>query len=186
MSSSATDSGDSEPPSVQKTGYQAVLGSRSVPSQSPAHSASGLCSSLCLSTTHTTTVTTPCTHYTPTYIHTRTPPVVPTPPTCTMDTGQLSQDLSQETYEGLLVSRMANLTRDTLQLPPLRKKVQGPFRAPEEVLRQRYKPLQPTLRVATAYDSVEAARHELRQEEWRGRVVEERWVGCWVRSGGGG
>ena len=190
MSSSATDSGDSEPPSVQKTGYQAVLGSRSVPSQSPAHSASGLCSSHCLSTTHTTTVTTPCTQHTPmyvcTYVHTHTPTGISTPPTCTMDTRQLSQDLSQETYEGLLVSRMANLTRDTLQLPPLRKKVQGPFRAPEEVLRQRYKPLQPTLRVATAYDSVEAARHELRQEEWRGRVVEERWVGCWVRSGGGG
>ena len=94
----------------------------------------------------------------------------------------LIQDVSQETYEGLLVSRMGNLTRDTLQLPPLRKKVQGPFRAPEEVLRQRYKPLQPSLRVMTAYDSVETARQELRQEEWRGRVVEERWVG-W--KGGG-
>ena len=99
------------------------------------------------------------------------------------NTYPLTQDVSQETYDGLLVSRMGNLTRDTLQLPPLRKKVQGPFRAPEEVLRQRYKPLQPSLRVMTAYDSVETARQELRQEEWRGRVVEERWVG-W--KGGGG
>ena len=98
------------------------------------------------------------------------------------NTYPLTQDVSQETYDGLLVSRMGNLTRDTLQLPPLRKKVQGPFRAPEEVLRQRYKPLQPSLRVMTAYDSVETARQELRQEEWRGRVVEERWVG-W--KGGG-
>ena len=94
----------------------------------------------------------------------------------------LTQDVSQETYDGLLVSRMGNLTRETLHLPPLRKKVQGPFRAPEEVLRQRYKPLQPSLRVMTAYDSVETARQELRQEEWRGRVVEERWVG-WKEGG---
>lgn len=89
-------------------------------------------------------------------------------------TYQHTQDISQETYDGLMVSGAGNLTRDTLQLPPIKKKVQGPFRSPGEVLRQRYKPLQPTLRVATAYHSVEAARHELRQEEWRGRVVEER------------
>ena len=35
---------------------------------------------------------------------------------------------------------------------------QGPFKKPEEVIRQKFRPLQPTLRVATAYDSVETAR----------------------------
>ena len=37
--------------------------------------------------------------------------------------------------------------------------LQGPFKKPEEVIRQKFRPLQPTLRVATAYDSVEAARY---------------------------
>ena len=50
---------------------------------------------------------------------------------------------------------------DGVKLPPLvsKVKVQGPFRQPEEVWRQRLKPLSPTLRVATAYNSVEVARY---------------------------
>lgn len=44
-------------------------------------------------------------------------------------------------------------------LPPLvDKKVQGPFKPLSEVWRQRLTPLNPTLRVATAYDSEEVAR----------------------------
>lgn len=42
-------------------------------------------------------------------------------------------------------------------LPPL-VKVQGPFKEPEKVWRQRIKPLEPTLRVATRYNAVEIAR----------------------------
>ena len=35
---------------------------------------------------------------------------------------------------------------------------QGPFRSPLDVQKQRYKELQPTLRVATEYQAVEKAR----------------------------
>lgn len=51
--------------------------------------------------------------------------------------------------------------KDTSILPPLvqRPMVQGPFRAPEEVWKQRVKPLSPTLRVSTSYNSKEIARH---------------------------
>ena len=42
------------------------------------------------------------------------------------------------------------------------------------VMRQKYKPLQPTLRVATDFDSVEVARAELKAEEWRQRVINDK------------
>ena len=41
-------------------------------------------------------------------------------------------------------------------------------------MRQKYKPLQPTLRVATDFDSVEVARAELKAEEWRQRVIDDK------------
>ncbi|KAE8600482.1 hypothetical protein XENTR_v10013273 [Xenopus tropicalis] len=53
-------------------------------------------------------------------------------------------------------------------LPPIgMKRPQGPFRDTAEVLQQRYKPLEPTLRVATSISSVEEAREELKRQEWR-------------------
>ncbi|XP_074078786.1 spermatogenesis-associated protein 17 [Macrotis lagotis] len=56
-------------------------------------------------------------------------------------------------------------------LPPInRKQCQGPFRDITEVLQQRYKPLQPTLRVATSINSVKEAQEELKKEEWKNRV----------------
>lgn len=56
-------------------------------------------------------------------------------------------------------------------IPPIdKKKPQGPFRDTTEVLHQRYKPLEPTLRVATSVTSVEEAREELKREEWRNRL----------------
>ncbi|MBN3306064.1 SPT17 protein, partial [Amia calva] len=71
--------------------------------------------------------------------------------------------------------RLAPATRPITQpLPPIpRQRPQGPFRDPAEVLQQRYKPLEPTLRVATSITSEEEAREEQRREEWRGRVNEE-------------
>ncbi|XP_064622480.1 spermatogenesis-associated protein 17-like [Lineus longissimus] len=51
-------------------------------------------------------------------------------------------------------------------LPPLPQKPQGPFRELDDVQKQRYKPFQPTLRVATDYFSVEKAREYLKQDEW--------------------
>jgi hypothetical protein len=77
-------------------------------------------------------------------------------------------DASQGTYDGY--------SGNTVQLPPVRPKVQGPFKYPEEVLRLKYKPLQPTLRVATDFKSVETARAELKAEEWRQRVIDEKFV----------
>ncbi|XP_053316986.1 spermatogenesis-associated protein 17 [Spea bombifrons] len=55
----------------------------------------------------------------------------------------------------------------TQPLPPIgKKKPQGPFRETAEVLQQRYKPLEPTLRVATSINSVDETREELRRQEW--------------------
>ncbi|XP_072266571.1 spermatogenesis-associated protein 17 [Pyxicephalus adspersus] len=55
----------------------------------------------------------------------------------------------------------------TSLLPPInKKKPQGPFRDVGEVLQQRYKPLEPTLKVATSFTSVEEAREEIKRQEW--------------------
>ncbi|CAH1263256.1 SPATA17 [Branchiostoma lanceolatum] len=56
-------------------------------------------------------------------------------------------------------------------LPPIdKKKPQGPFRQPTEVYSQRYRPLEPTLRVATDYTSEEEARVAMKRQEWEGRI----------------
>ncbi|XP_004375988.2 spermatogenesis-associated protein 17 [Trichechus manatus latirostris] len=52
-------------------------------------------------------------------------------------------------------------------LPPInRKQCQGPFRDIAEVLQQRYKPLEPTLRVAEPISESKDAREAFRREEW--------------------
>ncbi|XP_071996215.1 spermatogenesis-associated protein 17 isoform X2 [Engystomops pustulosus] len=62
----------------------------------------------------------------------------------------------------------------TQPLPPIgQKKPQGPFRDPAEVFQQRYRPLEPTLRVATSFNSLEEAREELKRQEWRKGFQEE-------------
>jgi len=62
-------------------------------------------------------------------------------------------------------------------LPPITtSKIQGPFRNPEEVLSQRYKPFEPTLRVATSYTSVEESRAKLKAKEWTKRVIDDRFL----------
>ncbi|KGL77951.1 Spermatogenesis-associated protein 17, partial [Tinamus guttatus] len=62
-------------------------------------------------------------------------------------------------------------------LPPIgTQKPQGPFRDPAEVLRQRYKPLEPTLRVATSINSLEKAREEIKREEWRNRIHDNEFL----------
>lgn len=43
---------------------------------------------------------------------------------------------------------------------------QGPFRNINEVLEQRYKPLEPTLRATHSVDGLQQARKELRKQEW--------------------
>ncbi|KAJ1157600.1 hypothetical protein NDU88_010305 [Pleurodeles waltl] len=62
-------------------------------------------------------------------------------------------------------------------LPPIcSKKPQGPFRDTAEVLHQRYKPLEPTLRVATSINCLEEAREELRREEWQKRIQDKDFI----------
>ncbi|KAM6165902.1 spermatogenesis-associated protein 17 [Erethizon dorsatum] len=52
-------------------------------------------------------------------------------------------------------------------LPPInRKPCQGPFRDIREVLEQRYKPLEPTLRQSQPLDELKQARGQLRRQEW--------------------
>ncbi|PIK34323.1 putative spermatogenesis-associated protein 17 isoform X2 [Apostichopus japonicus] len=58
----------------------------------------------------------------------------------------------------------------TEPLPPIGQKLQGPFRAPGEVQMQRFKPFQPTLRVATSYTATEEARAAMKAKEWVMRV----------------
>ncbi|KAM9608811.1 spermatogenesis-associated protein 17 [Morphnus guianensis] len=54
---------------------------------------------------------------------------------------------------------------------------QGPFRDTAEVLRQRYKPLEPTLRVAASINSpLEKAREEMKREEWRNRIHDNEFL----------
>ena len=48
--------------------------------------------------------------------------------------------------------------------------VQGPFREPEDVQRQRYKDFQPTLRVATSFSALDDAREKMKAEEWVTRL----------------
>ncbi|XP_065601472.1 spermatogenesis-associated protein 17 isoform X2 [Cyrtonyx montezumae] len=59
----------------------------------------------------------------------------------------------------------------------VRQKPQGPFRDNAEVLRQRYKPLEPTLRVAASIDSpLEKAREEIKREEWRNGIHDNEFL----------
>lgn len=61
-------------------------------------------------------------------------------------------------------------------MPPINNKIQGPFRSPGEVVKQRHKPLNPTLRVATSYTSVEDARAEMKAKEWVTRLIDDKLV----------
>ncbi|KAM5239327.1 spermatogenesis-associated protein 17 [Ctenodactylus gundi] len=62
-------------------------------------------------------------------------------------------------------------------LPPIeRKRCQGPFRDIKEVIEQRYRPLEPTLRVAEPVDGLQWAREKFRREEWVRNVSDKMFV----------
>ncbi|XP_036236358.1 spermatogenesis-associated protein 17 [Molothrus ater] len=62
-------------------------------------------------------------------------------------------------------------------LPADRQKPQGPFRDPAEVLQQRYKPVEPTLRVRESmYASPAKARDPTRGEEWRNPIHDNQFL----------
>ncbi|KAM6459614.1 spermatogenesis-associated protein 17 isoform 2-T2 [Liasis olivaceus] len=62
-------------------------------------------------------------------------------------------------------------------LPPIgRQKPQGPFRDTVEVLRQRFKPLEPSVRVVASSSSLRRAQEKEKQEEWRNRIHDEAFM----------
>lgn len=79
---------------------------------------------------------------------------------------------------GLINNEVGGLRHNAEPLSCVR---QGPFRDPAAVLQQRYRPLEPTLRVATSITDLEEAREEIHRREWRERIVDHPWVFplCW-------
>lgn len=61
-------------------------------------------------------------------------------------------------------------------LPPLPNKLQGPFREPIDVRKQRYRPFSPTLRCETDFESLNLARSEMKDKEWCERHHEEKFA----------
>ncbi|XP_033110531.1 spermatogenesis-associated protein 17-like [Anneissia japonica] len=88
--------------------------------------------------------------------------------------------LKRDNRSGKIVAASPPLPLTT-PLPPIGQKPQGPFRTPDEVLKQRYKPLQPTLRVATSFASVEEARDAMKMKEWVMRVNDNIFLPCTKR-----
>ncbi|KAF6073692.1 spermatogenesis associated 17 [Phyllostomus discolor] len=85
------------------------------------------------------------------------------PLVCKRPRGQLQRPSSLTSWLGCTSARSFPRS-DTL--PPIsRKQCQGPFRDIAEVLEQRYKPLEPTLRVAEPVNGMKEARAEFRRQE---------------------
>lgn len=82
---------------------------------------------------------------------------------------------NRDSHSGIIIPESPPLPQ-TEPLPPIGQKPQGPFRDPSEVQKQRYKPLQPTLRVATSYTSTEEARAAMKAKEWIMRVNDNIFV----------
>ncbi|XP_002129077.2 spermatogenesis-associated protein 17 [Ciona intestinalis] len=61
-------------------------------------------------------------------------------------------------------------------LPPIQPKIQGPFKPPSQVQAQRYRSLNPSLRVLTAYNALESARETLQRDEWAKQLTDRPFV----------
>lgn len=73
---------------------------------------------------------------------------------------------SYRSFSNWLECTSARSFPQSASLPPInRKRCQGPFRDINEVLQQRYKPLEPTLRVAEPINHLKLAREAFKQEE---------------------
>lgn len=84
-----------------------------------------------------------------------------------------------QTATGIPTAAQEILLRGTSSqpLPPITtKKPQGPFRSPSEVQQQRYKKLQPSLRVATDFESVDSSRMKLRAQDWTKQIIDEKFL----------
>ncbi|XP_062864141.1 spermatogenesis-associated protein 17 isoform X2 [Trichomycterus rosablanca] len=69
--------------------------------------------------------------------------------------------------------RPSGFSSSAERLPPIHRTPQGPFRPAAEVQWQRYRPLEPTLRVNTSITALEEAREQLRNQEWRIRLIDQ-------------
>jgi len=96
------------------------------------------------------------------------------------DTQERSQLLSfLQTATGIPSAEQDSILRGHTSppLPPIPKhKPQGPFRDPSDVQKQRYKKLQPSLRVATDYEAVDTARTKLRTQDWTKQIIDAKFL----------
>eukprot|EP00794_Sanderia_malayensis_P017456 gene17456-19203_t len=103
-------------------------------------------------------------------------------PLSTLERRSLEREKLTQSYNTGIVD-LKSLESDKLDdgqfvsLPPIPpSKPQGPFREPMDVFSQRFKPLEPSLRVATSYTSVEDSRSKLKAKEWTKRVIEKEFL----------
>jgi len=88
--------------------------------------------------------------------------------------------LSKEERDRLFPKSTTRSIKTPDDLPPVRnapqqqrQRQQGPFRAPDQVWEQRYRPLSPTLRMATAFDAHIEERKKESNDEWVKRIQNE-------------
>ncbi|NXR42152.1 SPT17 protein, partial [Zosterops hypoxanthus] len=90
---------------------------------------------------------------------------------------QVKSPLADELYDWPTCKKPPAFVTALPVLPADRQKPQGPFRDPAEVLRQRYKPLEPTLRVRESmYSAPAKAREATQREEWRSSIHDNEFL----------
>ncbi|NXO97087.1 SPT17 protein, partial [Certhia brachydactyla] len=90
---------------------------------------------------------------------------------------QVRSPFTNELYDWPTCKRPPASVTSLPLLPADRQKPQGPFRNPAEVLGQRYKPLEPTLRVRESmYSTSSKAREATPREEWRNLIHDKEFL----------
>ena len=90
----------------------------------------------------------------------------------------VAKPLNKEERERLFPTKQKR-AKTPEELPPVRnapQKPQGPFRPPNQVWEQRYRPLSPTLRMATAFDAHIEQNKKESNDEWVKRIQNEPMV----------
>ncbi|NWH38962.1 SPT17 protein, partial [Chloropsis hardwickii] len=90
---------------------------------------------------------------------------------------QVKSPFADELYDWPTCKKPPTFVTSLPLLPADRQKPQGPFRHPAEVLQQRYKLLEPTLRVRESMNSPPAkAREPTQREEWRNAIHDNEFL----------
>ena len=89
---------------------------------------------------------------------------------------KLDQAEAHEHYVRSLKANRFEMVSLPEGLPPLVSKPQGPFREPEDVRKQRYRPFSPSLRCEHDFESLSVARKEMKSKEWTQRLHDEMCV----------